>query len=127
MVTKSNLLSNAELAEDHVEQILDIDAAGDAADGAYGQAEILGKQLEPWRRQGALQGIPALLQRLTVPLPGYGGNLAQPGTLDHRLAQSRQKIIQAGAGTRRERKGRAAIEAQIGRHRRQVALVDGEE
>ena len=34
------LLPDAKIAEDHVEQILDVDSAGDAPEAAQGQAEI---------------------------------------------------------------------------------------
>jgi uncharacterized protein len=39
------LLADAEIAENHVEQIFDIDGSGDAAEAAQSQAEIFGTQL----------------------------------------------------------------------------------
>ena len=39
------LLADAEIAEDHIQQILDIDGAGDMAEAAQCQAEIFGAQL----------------------------------------------------------------------------------
>ena len=39
------LFPDAEIAEDHVEQILDVDRAGDAAEVAQGQTEIFGAEL----------------------------------------------------------------------------------
>ena len=40
-----SLLADAEIAEDHVEQILDIDGASDAAETAQSQAKIFGAKL----------------------------------------------------------------------------------
>jgi hypothetical protein len=39
------LLPDAKIAEDHVEQILDVDSAGDPPEAAQCQAEIFGVQL----------------------------------------------------------------------------------
>jgi len=41
-VTKFCLLADAEVAEDYVEQIFDIDRTGNPAEAAQGQAEIFG-------------------------------------------------------------------------------------
>src|SRR6266702_5396303 len=40
-----HLLPDAEVAEDHVEDILDIDPAGDASESACGQPELLRDQI----------------------------------------------------------------------------------
>ena len=39
------LLADAEVAEDYVEQIFDVDAAGDAAEGAGGQTNVFGDKI----------------------------------------------------------------------------------
>ena len=49
--TQCQSLPDAELAEDHVEHVLDVHAPGDAAEGSDGEAEILGGEL----RQFGLQ------------------------------------------------------------------------
>jgi len=40
-----NLFADAEVVEDHVEQIFDVDAAGDAAEGAGGQSNVFGDEI----------------------------------------------------------------------------------
>ena len=45
------LLADAEIAEDHVEQIFDIDGTGNPAEAARGQPKIFGAQLgHGWTR-----------------------------------------------------------------------------
>ena len=45
------LLADAEIAEDHVEQIFDIDGTGNPAEAAQGQPKIFGAQLgHGWTR-----------------------------------------------------------------------------
>ena len=68
------LLPDAEIAEDGIEQFLDIDAAGDAADGAQRQAQIFRKKfgLITRRDKGMTQRIQRISQRLTMARPGQG-------------------------------------------------------
>ena len=40
-----NLFADAEVVEDYVEQIFDVDAAGDAAEGAGGQSNVFGDEI----------------------------------------------------------------------------------
>ena len=47
--------ANAEIAEDHVEQIFDIDHAGDTAEAAQGLAQIFGAEFRQRSAERALQ------------------------------------------------------------------------
>jgi hypothetical protein len=49
------LLPDAEVAEDYVEQIFDVDGTGDAAEAAQGKAEIFGAQFGQGRGERPLQ------------------------------------------------------------------------
>jgi hypothetical protein len=53
--TLFRLLPDAEIAEDYVEQIFDVDNAGDAAEAAQGEAEIFGAQFGQGRGERPLQ------------------------------------------------------------------------
>src|SRR5262245_8883798 len=66
------LLAEAEICKDDVEQILDIDAAGDAAEAAPGEPQILGAQLRQRCVQRTAQRGGGRFQRLAV--PGAGQN-----------------------------------------------------
>ena len=69
-VSRETSLADAEIGENHIKQILDIDLACYAAETAPGEAQILGLQLRQLRFEGALQCIARDLQRLTVASPG---------------------------------------------------------
>src|SRR5262249_12808262 len=58
--------ADAELAEDHVEEVFDIDSAGDATEGARGEAQILGRELRQRCRQASLNCGETLLERRTM-------------------------------------------------------------
>src|SRR5689334_7573508 len=45
LLSSRRLFSDAEIAEDDIEKILDVDAAGDAAQCAGGEAEVFGGEL----------------------------------------------------------------------------------
>src|ERR1700752_2887876 len=64
------LLTDAEIAEDHVEQVFDIDGAGDAAEAAQRKTQVFRAQL--WQRGGerSPQRSGAFLERLAVTRPG---------------------------------------------------------
>src|SRR5579859_6973471 len=57
------LFADAEVAEDDVEQILHIDAAGDAAERPGGEAKVLGGELGKCRRVVAPERRHAFLER----------------------------------------------------------------
>ena len=50
-VKQRGLLADAEAGEDLAQHVLDIDTAGDAAQGAGGEAQVLGAELIFPRRQ----------------------------------------------------------------------------
>ncbi len=68
-----DLFADAEIGEDHVEQVLDIDPAGDAAEAAPGEAQILGAQLRQRRGERALERRRRTLQRLAMARAGQSG------------------------------------------------------
>ena len=53
--TLFRLLPDAEVTEDYVEQIFDVNNAGDAAEAAQGEAKILGAQFGQGRGERPLQ------------------------------------------------------------------------
>src|ERR1051326_2885151 len=69
---RCHLFAQAEIAEDDVEEILDIDAAGDPPEAAPGKPQILGPQFRQIRRERAAQRGQGRLQRLAVPRASPG-------------------------------------------------------
>src|ERR1041385_8112298 len=71
-------LPDAEIAEDDVEHVLDVDLAREAPERAGREAEFLGDQLLAGRgpeREGPRQRVPRLLQCNPMPLAGNEGRL----------------------------------------------------
>ena len=68
-----SLLTDTEIAEDHVEHVLDIDPAGQAGQRPGGEAKFLGQEifaLGHWPSRRAAQGGAGIFERL--PVPGAG-------------------------------------------------------
>src|SRR5436309_2745090 len=65
-----NSLPETEIAEDHVEQVFDVDVAGDAAEAAPGEAEVLGAQLGELGGERAAERGGRHLERLAVARAG---------------------------------------------------------
>jgi hypothetical protein len=63
-------LAEAEIGEDHVEQILDVEPAGDATEAAPGEPQILRSQLRQVGGERAAQRVGRDLQRLAMTRPG---------------------------------------------------------
>jgi hypothetical protein len=78
------LLPDAELAEDEIENIVDADAAGDAAQRAGGEAEVFGQELGRLAvlLQRAAQRSPAIFQAQPMAFPRHdrrhSGTCAEP-------------------------------------------------
>jgi len=67
------LLADTEIAEDHVEHVLDIDPAGQAGQRPGGEAKLLGQEifaLGHWPSRRAAEGGAGVFERL--PVPGAG-------------------------------------------------------
>ena len=68
------LFANAEVAEYHVQNVLDIDPAGEAAERPGRKPQLFGQQVLLGRNIGALrppQRRQGLLKRMAVALPGH--------------------------------------------------------
>ena len=81
-VKHADLLSDAEFREDHVQQILDIDPARDAAQRCGGQTQILGDQRRLIPASGPLKGRSSLFKAGPVPLSSGSRRGALPGVFD---------------------------------------------
>src|ERR1700738_2053714 len=64
------LLTDAEIAEDHVEQVFDIDGAGDAAEAAQRKAQVFRAQLGQCGGKRSPQRCHGFLERLAVTRAG---------------------------------------------------------
>src|ERR1700722_6618116 len=69
-VSRETSLPDAEIGKDHIEQILDVDCAGDAPEAAPGQPQIFRPQFGERRGEGADQRSMRLVQRRAMPRPG---------------------------------------------------------
>src|SRR5215471_7200436 len=83
------LLADAEIAKDDVEQIFDINDAGDAPEAAQREAEIFGAQLGKPGVERALQRGCRFFQGLAMPRPRQNRGLAVV-VLRYSLAERRQ-------------------------------------
>ena len=103
------LFADAEIAENHVQDVLDVDPAGEPPQGASGDAQLFGQQIlmtgEP-RRQRPLQRRQGILQRTAVALARH----------QRRLGAGQKTFGVAGEG------GKQQIEAFSGR-RRKIELM----
>jgi hypothetical protein len=75
------LFADAEIPEDHVEDVLDVDPAGQLAQGGGSEAQLLGHQVFTAGGrfgEGAAKSGQRGLQSLTVALAGEQGRLAIP-------------------------------------------------
>src|SRR5262245_8735221 len=94
-------LPNAEVPENHVENVLNIDATGEAPQGTCCEPQFLSKQIfaaRQVRRQGATQGRPCILQSQAVPLARYQGALGASQKTLGVLRQGVQQRVEAFAG-----------------------------
>lgn len=70
------LLPDAEIAEDNVEEVFDIDAAGDATERADGKAHVFSDHFRQRGGEGTVQAVAAFSQRGAVTLAGQGRGIA---------------------------------------------------
>jgi hypothetical protein len=92
------LLSNAEIAENDVKNVFDVDPTGQAPQGSTRQAKLLGQDFLPPRRglvQGAIQCRDGILQRATVSLPRDQRRLGRSEILPRMLRKSRQELTES--------------------------------
>src|SRR6516165_10569964 len=97
-----NLLADAEVAEDHVEQIFDIDRAGDMAEAAQRHAQIFGAELGQGCANRSLQRKSSFLQSLAMPGTRQNGGF-DTIALCHPLTERRKQSIDALARQRGDR------------------------
>ena len=79
----ARLLTDAEIAEDHVEQVFDVDGAGDAAEAAQRETEVFPRATRATRRRTIAATMPQLLRAPGGDAPGSApalrcGRFAQP-------------------------------------------------
>src|ERR1700728_1403016 len=74
-VSLSISLADAEITEDQVEEVFDIDGAGNPAEPAQGEAEVFGTQFGEVGGEGTAQGGGRSFQRLAMAGAGQGRHL----------------------------------------------------
>src|SRR3982074_2213862 len=95
------LLANAEVPEDHIQNILDVDPAGEAAQSARRKAQLLGDDILARRarlRHGPTQCRHRVLERAPVPRTRNERGLTRPKVLPRMLREHAQKFIESGLG-----------------------------
>jgi hypothetical protein len=99
------LFPNAEVAENHVENVFDIDAAGEAPERERRQAQFLGQDIVAAGAVGERAGERSrrVRERETLPLARHQRRLTRFELFARKHSQAAEKIFHALAGRRRER------------------------
>src|SRR5215468_1614750 len=98
-------LADAEIAEDHLQDFLNIDPAGQSPEGSRRQPKFLGHDILARRlrcfRQRAVERLDRLPQRHPMALPGDQHILTRPERVAGMRRQRRDEVVYPGAGQRR--------------------------
>src|SRR6185312_7562845 len=98
------LLSYAELAENHVQDILDIDPTQQASKAEGSRPQFFGGQFFPLLDQAALQGIARVLQQLPLTGAGDQTTLPRPEERSGKFHQRRNQLRDPVTAPRRDGK-----------------------
>ena len=96
--------------EDHVEQVLDVDRAGDPAEAAPGEAQILGAQFGQGRGERASQRRRGVFERLAMAGAGQQRRLDVVDRARSGAPSAASSAVDALAGQRRDRQSHPAAD-----------------
>ena len=92
------LFTNAEVAKNNVQNIFDVDASSQPAEGPPGESQFLGDDiLASWRRlaQGSVESAQRALQGVAVAGPRHQGGLGRAKVFPRILAERSQESIES--------------------------------